>query len=137
MYGMNPYPYGYPSPSPMPNYTQQMSQQAQYGMPASQQNGMEVATVQTLQQVEQVQMQPGQRKLIMVQNEPVIAARSADNMGLVTTEYYKLEKFDPSAVPTSPSAKYITEEQLEARLSAFAETLKPATSRSKKEAASE
>lgn len=89
---------------------------------------MEVVPVPTIQQVEQVGLQPGQRKMVMVQNEPVIAARYADNMGLVTTEYYKLEKFVPGAPSTLQAANYITEEQLEARLSALIDSLKPANS---------
>lgn len=57
--------------------------------------GLDIVTVQTVQQVDQVQVNPAQRRLVMVQNEPVVAMRSADNMGIVTTEYYQLVKFDP------------------------------------------
>lgn len=151
MYGAQFGGYGY---QPMyPGFTSQMGQQGTFqpmgmpqptpGMSAPQnavQGGMEVVPVQTIQQVEQVQVQPGQRKMILVQNEPVVAARSADNMGLVTTEYYQLTKFDPHAMPVAPQMpeKYITEEQLEARLATFAESLKaPASRSSKKEAATE
>lgn len=91
-----------------------------------QQNTMEVIPVQTIQQVEQVQVQPGQRKMVLVQNEPVIANRTADSMGLVTTDYFRLERFDPNAIPAqSPAANYVTVEQLEERLSSFADSLKP------------
>lgn len=134
--------YGYPPPS-FPNGQQSgfinngMSQpsQTQNGFNAAQ-NGQELVPVQTIEQIEQVQVQPGQRRIVMVQNEPVIAARSADNMGLVTTEYYKLEKFDPNtAIQAGPTPNYITEEQLENRLAAFAESLKPSPVKNKKEAA--
>jgi hypothetical protein len=135
MYGYNPY--GYPQfgaqmalngfvPSGMNNYTQTggVSQNSPQG-------GMEVVPVQTIQQVEQVGVQPGQRKLVLVQNEPVIAARSADNMGLTTTEFYRLEKYDPHAVQApAPEAEYVTRREFEE----FVATLKPATSK-KKEAA--
>lgn len=149
--GMNQYgAYGYPPPQF--STTQQggfmnggVSQPTQQtnGLNVPQngfQSGQELVTVQTIDQVEQVQVQPGQRRIVMVQNSPVIAARSADNMGLVTTEYYNLSKFDHHAVAQNAQAvHYITEEQLENRLASFAESLKvPATpSKSKKEAASE
>jgi hypothetical protein len=84
----------------------------------AQQSGMEVVPVQTIQQVEQVGVQPGQRKLVLVQNEPVIAARSADNMGLTTTEFYRLEKYDPHTVQAP--VEYVTRQEFEA----FIESLK-------------
>lgn len=136
--------YGYPySPYFSPQTGQIMApgqvpgimQNAPQG-PQNAPQGMEVIPVQTIQQVEQVQVQPGQRKMVLVQNEPVIAARSADNMGLVATDYFRLEKFDPHAVAQAApaAANYVTPEQLEERLTAFAESLKPA-GRAKKEAA--
>lgn len=98
--------------------------------------GMEIIPVQTIQQVEQVQVQPGQRKMVLVQNEPIIANRTADNMGLVSTDYFHLERFDPkAAVPVAPAVTYVTPEQLEERLTAFAESLKPAGKARKGEAA--
>lgn len=80
---------------------------------------------QTIKQVEQVSVQPGQKAWIMVQNEPVFALRTADSMGLITTDYYRFEKFDPSAAPAEPASAYVTVDQLEERLAAFADNLKP------------
>lgn len=80
---------------------------------------------QTVKQVEQVSVQPGQKAWIMVQNEPVFALRTADNMGLITTDYYRFEKFDPSAAPAGQVPAYVTVEQLEERLATFADSLKP------------
>lgn len=101
-----------------------------------QQNTMEVIPVQTVRQVEQVQVQPGQRKMVLVQNEPIIANRTADSMGLVTTDYFRLERFDPNAITAqAPTQNYVTAEQLEERLSAFADSLKP--TRAKKGEAAE
>ena len=88
---------------------------------------------QTIKQVEQVSVQPGQKAWIMVQNAPIFALRTADNMGLVTTDYYRFEKYNPELEQATPTANFVTSEQLEARLSAFAESLKP--SRGKKDAA--
>lgn len=82
--------------------------------------GMEVVPVPTIQQVEQVGLQPGQRKMVMVQNEPVIAARYADNMGHVTTEYYRLEKFVPGASAASQTDDYVTRKEF----NTFVESLK-------------
>lgn len=95
---------------------------------------MEVVPVQTIQQVEQIGLQPGQRKMVMVQNDAVVALRVADPVsGLVDTKYYNLVEFDPHAVQaqTAP-VNYVTVEQLEERLSEFADSLKPA--RAKKDA---
>lgn len=99
------------------------------GQQGPSQGNQELVPVQTVDQVEQVQVQPGQRRIVMVQNEPVIAARIADNMGLVTTQYYQLTPYDPHAVSSTATAQnYITEEQfdqrLEKRLASFAESLK-------------
>ena len=95
----------------------------------TQPSGMEVIPVQTIQQVEQVQIQPGQRKLVMVQNEPVIASRAADNMGLVTTEYYKLEKFTPGTATPQPT-EYVTRQEFEN----FVANINKQSARAKKEA---
>lgn len=101
------YPYNsYPSYPPPTNYPQPMPVQ----MPS---NGPELVTVQTINQVEQVSIQPGQRRIVMVQNEPVIAVRSADQMGLAATEYYRLEKFDPAAVHAAPAVDYVTRKEFE------------------------
>lgn len=121
--------------------------QNQYGMqqgPGMQQNGfqapqnaqqtMEVVPVQTIQQVEQIGLQPGQRKMVMVQNDAVVALRVADPVsGLVDTKYFNLVEFDPHSVQTQAApVNYVTVEQLEERFSAFADSLKPA--RAKKDA---
>lgn len=102
------YPYNsYPSYPPPTNYPQPMPA---VQMPS---NGPELVTVQTINQVEQVGIQPGQRRIVMVQNEPVIAVRAADQMGLASTEYYRLEKFDPAAVHAVPVADYVTRKEFE------------------------
>lgn len=97
-------------------------------MPPVPSMGPELVTVQTVVQVEQVGLQPGQRKIVMVQNEPVIASRYADNMGLVATEYYHLEKFDPAAA-APPAVEYVTRKEF----TEFVESLKPAKKAAKKE----
>ena len=53
-----------------------------------------------------MQVPSGGKAWVMVQNEPVFALRTADNMGLVTTDYYRFEKIDPAA--SAPASDYIT-----------------------------
>lgn len=110
-------PYGYPQFNQQPGYQSLYSPNVGANI---QQNGMEVVPVPTMQQVEQVGLQPGQRKMVMVQNEPVIAARFADNMGLVTTEYYRLEKFIPGAASSPQTGDFVTRQEF----NAFVESLK-------------
>lgn len=80
----------------------QPQQQAASGAPV-------VLQVATIKQVEQAQVQPGGKALVLVANEPVIAMRTADNMGLTTTDYYHIEKFDPDAqMAAAPAGDYVT-----------------------------
>lgn len=114
-------PYGYPQYGQQPMSMQQNAyMQQQAATPA-----MEVVPVQTIQQVEQVGLQPGQRKMVMVQNDAVVALRVADPVsGLVDTKYYNLVEFDPRMMQAQ-SANYVTAEQLESRLSALMDRLMP------------
>lgn len=120
-------PYGYPQYGQQPMSMQQNAyMQQQAATPA-----MEVVPVQTIQQVEQVGLQPGQRKMVMVQNDAVVALRVADPVsGLVDTKYYNLVEFDPRMMQ-APPANYVTAEQLEARLSALMDSLRPASKSNK------
>lgn len=104
MYG-NPYmtnmpsPYGYGAQNSFynqpNNFTPNQYGQAQMGAQTQTSAGITVGQVATIEQVEQVQLMPGEKKIILVQNAPVMAIRIADQMGLVQTEYRKLEAFDP------------------------------------------
>lgn len=67
--------------------------------------------VQSVEQVENVAVQPGQKAWIMVQNEPIFALRTADMMGLCNTEYYRFEKYEP--IPKAQAQQYVTIEQFE------------------------
>ena len=80
--------------------------------PQAQQNGPEWIMAPSIKQVEQVSVQPGQKAWIMVQNAPVFALRTADNMGLVTTDYYKFEKFNPGD-SAEPANDYVTRKEFE------------------------
>lgn len=121
MYG-NPYnPYGFPAPfggqfnSPIGQHGAQQTLFNQPPMiqpstaPSPQQTGPDWIPVTDIKQVEQVQVAPGGKAWVMLQNEPVFALRVADQMGLVTTSYYRFEKIDPAAVSAPvASPDYIT-----------------------------
>lgn len=132
----NPYnSYGFPTPfgginaAQAPFMPQTMSQPA---TPAkSAQSGPDWIQVPTLKHVEQIQVQPGGKAWVMVQNEPVFALRTADNMGLVTTDYYKFEKIDPAV--NTPVSDYITRAEFEQ----FVASLNATKARAKKEEAAE
>lgn len=62
-----------------------------------QQSGPDWVRVANVQQIEQVAVLPGQKSWIMVQSEPVFAVRVADEVGLIHTEYYRFESFNPAA----------------------------------------
>ena len=106
----NPYsPYGYPFPQ------QQNSFQPQMQPPV---NGPELITVPTVDQIEKVSLQPGRKYMVMAQNEPVFALRAADNMGLVTTDYYRFEKIEPGE-DTAPPVEYVTRKEFDEFVAAF------------------
>lgn len=111
---MNPYsnfynPYSQPFQAAQGQFNQfPMSQPTQQLQ--AQQSGPAVLSVATIKQVEQVPVQPGRQVLVMVQNDPVIAMRTADQMGLVQTDYYHIQRFDPEQ--TAPSQEYATKTEL-------------------------
>lgn len=136
MFGLNPYsPYGYPMPGsggPQSIFPGQGMNQPSQPVQAVQ-SGPDWVMAPTVKDVDHVNVSPGGKAWVMVQNEPVFALRTADQMGLVTTAYYRFEKYDPAAQPTEAAPSYITREELEQRLASFADSLKP--QRAKKEAA--
>ena len=78
--------------------------------PQATQSGPDWIMAPSVKQVEQVSVQPGQKAWIMVQNAPVFALRTADNMGLVTTDYYKFEKFTPGET-VEPTNDFVTRKE--------------------------
>lgn len=115
----NPYSYLYPNnmqqvPFQTPQSTfqntgmnfQQNAQQTSASVPV-------VIPVNTIKQVEQAPVQPGGKALILVSNEPVIAMRTADNMGITSTDYYHIEKFDPESTENATTVEYVTREEFQ------------------------
>lgn len=140
---MNPSPFQYPAPS---SFGAQNMMQSQAQQKPAQQAGPDWIQVATAQQVEQVSVQPGGKAWVMVQNAPVFALRVADNMGLVTTDYYRFEKIDQNAATGATGSAQsagngMTREEVDAliseRLNAFADSLKPAQRGKKGDAAAE
>lgn len=101
--------WGYqPQTVQQPQYTQQQVQ--------SQQSNMDWIMVSDVKSVDSVSVQPGQKAWVMAQNEPVFALRTANQLGLVTTEYYKFERYDPNAQPTAAPAvagDFVTRKEFE------------------------
>ena len=90
----------YNQPFTQQNFQPQPPMQYQIGAQNMQnaqnrQPGTNVVTIQSIKQVEQVPVPPGRQVLVMVQNDPVIAMRTADQIGLVQTIFYKIEQFNP------------------------------------------
>ena len=117
-----PQPFGYSPQNGLynqpNNFTPNQYNQSQMGAQAQTSAGITVGQVATIEQVEQVQLMPGEKKIILVQNAPIMAIRIADQMGLVQTEYRKLEAFDPRQTqPTQTEYAPLSEvEQLKSQM---------------------
>lgn len=117
--------YGY---NPYQMYQSMQTQSVQQTLQPPQNNGVDVAYVSDVQQVERLQLAAGQKRIVIVQNEPVIAMRSADQMGLVNTDYYRLEKIDINNQQTTTAGPdYVTREQMEARIAELCAQLQAIT----------
>ena len=93
--------------------------------------------VGTAKEFDNVTIQPGRQALIMAQNDPFIAFKSADAMGMVTTSLYRLEPVTAEQM-NGPSVEYATKGEL-AQLQDVVQKLidglnKPTTRQTKKEA---
>lgn len=86
---------------------QGMMQAPSQPMQYQQENRISVARVPTIDHVEQVQMAPGEMKIVLIQNNPdVLAIRVADTAGFVSTEYRTSQVFDPKAGSQMQFASY-------------------------------
>lgn len=111
----NPYSIGMPP---------QMGVGAQYGQmgynpmqqPTMQQNApqtnLDWIRVNNFGDVQNVTVQPGQKAWIMLANEPVFALKSADNMGITTTDFYRFERYNPEQ--SKPEPDYVTRDEFNA-----------------------
>lgn len=116
MYG-NPYmPMGFQQFQPNFTPQPQIQPQQQPQVPA-----FSVGQVATIEQVEQIQLQPNERKIILVQSQPVIAMRSADAMGLVNTRFYNLTEYNPNQQKNAPQIEFAPMSELQELKAKFSE----------------
>lgn len=104
MYGMN---------YMMPNTYQNTMREAPGIIPQQQpQDQMTmVAYAPTAKDFSGVSVQPGGKVLVIAQNEPYMAFKNADNMGMVNTTIYRIEQISENDINT-PSQEYATKEEL-------------------------
>lgn len=111
----------------------------QVPQPAQPQNdGPAVLYAPTAKEFANVSVQPGRQALVISQNDPYIAFKSADAMGMVNTTLYRLEAVTADQI-NGPSVEYATKGEL-AQLQGIVQQLidnmnKPSTRQTKKEAA--
>lgn len=105
------------SQSPYGGYGGQAQYQQSMGAQSAPIGGQNPFTmVPTIADVEKVVAQPGETKWIMVQNDPVLAVKTANTMGYASSEYYKLSKFDPAAMQTVGDTQYLTAAQADEKI---------------------
>lgn len=109
MYG-NPYIMSPAFQQFQPNFQQQFQavqpMQPMQTMQSPTAPAFSVVQVPTIEHVEQIQLQPEEKKIVLVQNQPVLAMRTADAMGLVSTRYFTLSDYDPHAQQASAQPEY-------------------------------
>lgn len=105
-------PYGsYPCPYPQQNTY--MPQPASMQMPSQTQSSETMLLqVGSAKDFNSVTLQPGRKALIMAQNEPFLAFKSADQMGMVQTTLYRIEMVIPEQIE-GPKPEYVTRQELE------------------------
>lgn len=83
-----------------------------------QKNGMFPAVqLPTVADVEKFQPQRGMTMVVMAQDKPVFALKVADRMGVVSTNWYKYEQYNPE----QDKPRYVTMDELEKVLAKFAQ----------------
>ena len=87
---------------------QNAPQQAQSMPQSTQHSNMDWIRVNTMEDVERVTVQPNSKAWIMLANEPVFVLKTADGMGLTTTDAYRFEKVSGDKKP-----EYVTREEFD------------------------
>lgn len=133
MYGMNPYQYPFSGPQNAPQapfMPNAMSTPIQPVTPPSASPAF--LQVGTAKEFDNVTIQPGRQALIMAQNDPYIAFKSADAMGMVTTNLYRLEPVTVDQI-NGPTPEYVTRQEFQQTVQQIIDSIKPAR-QAKKEA---
>lgn len=91
----------------------QNNMQAQQNPPKT--IGPDWVQVSTIQNINQIGVEPGGKRWVMVQEQPVFAFLSADEMGLISKRYFKFFEFDPEkeAAETESAVGYATKEEVQ------------------------
>lgn len=90
--------------------------------------------VGTAKEFDNVTIQPGRQALIMAQNDPYIAFKSADAMGMVTTSLYRLEPVTAEQI-NGPAPEYVTRAEFQQTIQQLVDNINKPTRQAKKEAA--
>ena len=85
---------------------QNAPQQAQSAPQSTPHSNMDWIRVNTMEDVERVTVQPNGKAWIMLANEPIFVLKTADGMGLTTTDAYRFEKVSGEKKP-----EYVTREE--------------------------
>lgn len=110
---------GLPSPQ-MPGF--QMQQPGQMFPPYQQQmlpikqQAFDWIRVNTLDDVKNVSVQPGGKAWIMLQNDPVFVVKTADAMGLATTQAFRFEPYNPEEAQAEQYAPLGLVQQVQAQI---------------------
>lgn len=108
MYGMNygQYPFIGPQIGQSNPFLPQVSQPSQ-----PQNDGPVVLYAPSAKEFANVSVQPGRQALVISQNDPYIAFKSADAMGMVNTTMYRLEAVTADQI-NGPQVEYATKGEL-------------------------
>ena len=92
--------------------------------------------VGTAKEFDNVTIQPGRQALIMAQNDPYIAFKSADAMGMVTTNLYRLEPVNADQI-NGPTPEYVTRQEFQQTIQQLIDSIGNSSVSNKKEVKSE
>lgn len=126
----NPYMQG-----PFSGFSNAMGMQAVSQPTQPQNNATAVLYASSAKEFSNVTVQPGRQALVISQNDPYIAFKSADAMGMVNTTLYKLEPVTADQINT-PTPEYATKDELtrlESVVQQIVESIAPKKSSGKKE----
>lgn len=126
----NPYMQG-----PFSGFSNAMGMQAVSQPAQPQNNATAVLYAPSAKEFSNVTVQPGRQALVISQNDPYIAFKSADAMGMVSTTLYKLEPVTADQINT-PVPEYATKDELsrlENVVQQIVDSIMPKKSNSKKE----
>lgn len=100
-----------------------------------QNNAPAVLYAPTAKDFSNVSVQPGRQALVVAQNEPYIAFKNADAMGMVQTSIYRIEPVTAEQID-GPAPEYVTRQEFQQTIQQLIDGInKPSARQSKKEAA--